>query len=132
MLKPMLARGMSRCIGATTVEEYQRYIQPDAAFERRFKKVYVREPTMSQTIDIIRGLKEMYENYCQVQIEDKALVFAAHLSSRYITGMIHNPLSFRCSLILLMLSLNFAVSIDVHRTCKLDCLLIPICTLHDS
>ncbi|CAL9218274.1 unnamed protein product [Arabidopsis halleri] len=85
MLKPMLARGSSRCIGATTIEEYQTYIQRDAAFERRFQRVNVREPTISQTIEILRGLRDMYEKYHKVKIEDMALVFAAQLSSRYIT-----------------------------------------------
>ncbi|XP_048443865.1 chaperone protein ClpB1 [Pyrus x bretschneideri] len=86
LFKPMLARGQLRCIGATTLEEYRKYVEKDAAFERRFQQVYVAEPSVPDTISILRGLKEKYEGHHGVWILDKALVVAAHLSSRYITG----------------------------------------------
>ncbi|XP_011007277.1 PREDICTED: chaperone protein ClpB1 [Populus euphratica] len=86
LFKPMLARGQLRCIGATTLEEYRKYVEKDAAFERRFQQVYVAEPSVPDTISILRGLKEKYEGHHGVRIQDRALVIAAQLSSRYITG----------------------------------------------
>ncbi len=85
MLKPMLARGELHCIGATTLDEYRQYIEKDAALERRFQPVMVDEPTVEDTISILRGLKERYENYHHVKITDAALVSAATLSHRYIS-----------------------------------------------
>jgi len=85
MLKPLLARGELRCVGATTLNEYQKYIEKDAALERRFQPVYVDEPTVEETIAILRGLKERYEVHHGVRIKDTALVAAATLSHRYIT-----------------------------------------------
>lgn len=85
MLKPMLARGELHCIGATTLDEYRQYIEKDAALERRFQPVMVDEPTVEDTISILRGLKERYEVYHGVKITDSALVAAATLSHRYIT-----------------------------------------------
>ncbi len=85
MLKPALARGTLRCIGATTLNEYQKYIEKDAALERRFQKVYVSEPTVEDTITILRGLKERYEVHHGVRIKDSAIIAAATLSNRYIT-----------------------------------------------
>ena len=85
MLKPMLARGELHCIGATTLDEYRKYIEKDAALERRFQPVMVDEPTVEDTISILRGLKERYEVYHGVKINDNALVAAATLSHRYIS-----------------------------------------------
>ncbi len=85
LLKPMLARGELHCIGATTLDEYRKYIEKDAALERRFQPVLVDEPTVEDTISILRGLKERYEVYHGVRIHDNALVAAATLSHRYIT-----------------------------------------------
>ena len=85
LLKPMLARGELHCIGATTLDEYRKYIEKDAALERRFQPVMVNEPTVEDTISILRGLKERYEVYHGVRIHDNALVAAATLSNRYIT-----------------------------------------------
>ena len=85
LLKPMLARGELHCIGATTLDEYRKYIEKDAALERRFQPVQVDEPTVEDTISILRGLKERYENFHHVTIHDNALVAAATLSHRYIT-----------------------------------------------
>jgi ATP-dependent Clp protease ATP-binding subunit ClpB len=85
ILKPALARGDLRCIGATTLDEYQKYIEKDPALERRFQKVLVDEPTIDDTISILRGLKERYEVHHGVRITDAAIVAAAQLSSRYIT-----------------------------------------------
>lgn len=85
MLKPMLARGELHCIGATTLNEYREYIEKDSALERRFQKVAVSEPDVEDTISILRGLKERYEVYHGVRIQDRALVAAAELSDRYIT-----------------------------------------------
>ncbi len=85
LLKPLLARGELHCIGATTLNEYRKYIEKDAALERRFQPVIVNEPTIEDTIAILRGLKERYEIYHGVQITDAALVSAATLSDRYIT-----------------------------------------------
>ncbi len=84
LLKPMLARGELRCIGATTLDEYRKYIEKDAALERRFTQVYVGEPSVEDTISILRGLKNRYEVHHAVKITDSALVAAATLSSRYI------------------------------------------------
>ena len=86
LLKPMLARGELRCIGATTLNEYRKYVEKDAAFERRFQQVYVGEPSVIDTISMLRGLKERYENHHGVKIADAALVAAAQLSARYITN----------------------------------------------
>ena len=85
LLKPMLARGELHCIGATTLDEYRKYIEKDAALERRFQPVLVDEPTVEDTISILRGLKDRYEVYHGVRIHDNALVAAATLSNRYIT-----------------------------------------------
>jgi ATP-dependent Clp protease ATP-binding subunit ClpB len=85
MLKPALARGLLKCVGATTLNEYQKYIEKDAALERRFQQVYVGEPTVEDTIAILRGLKEKYEVHHGVRIKDSAIVAAATLSHRYIT-----------------------------------------------
>ncbi len=85
LLKPLLARGELHCIGATTLDEYRQYIEKDAALERRFQPVMVNEPTVEDTISILRGLKERYEIYHGVRIHDNALVAAATLSDRYIT-----------------------------------------------
>ncbi len=86
MIKPMLARGELRLIGATTLEEYRKFIETDAALERRFQQVYVGQPSVEDTIAILRGLKERYEVHHGVRIQDAALVAAAVLSDRYITG----------------------------------------------
>ncbi|MFS7999815.1 putative ClpA/B family, AAA+ ATPase domain, ATPase, AAA-type, core, Clp, repeat (R) [Helianthus anomalus] len=86
IMKPMLARGQLRCIGATTLEEYRKYVEKDAAFERRFQQVLVAEPSVPDTISILRGLKERYEGHHGVRILDRALVVAAQLSSRYINA----------------------------------------------
>src|SRR5438105_4503933 len=86
MLKPMLARGELRTIGATTIDEYRKYIEKDAALERRFQPVLVSEPSVEDTIAILRGLKERYEVHHGVRIQDSALVAAAMLSHRYVTG----------------------------------------------
>ncbi|NEO22203.1 MAG: ATP-dependent chaperone ClpB [Moorea sp. SIO1F2] len=85
LLKPMLARGELRCIGATTLDEYRKHIEKDAALERRFQQVYVKQPTVEDTISILRGLKERYEVHHGVNITDSALVAAATLSQRYIS-----------------------------------------------
>ena len=85
LLKPMLARGELHCIGATTLDEYRQYIEKDAALERRFQPVMVEEPTVEDTISILRGLKERYEVFHGVKIQDAALIAAATLSSRYIS-----------------------------------------------
>lgn len=86
MLKPALARGELHCIGATTLDEYRKYIEKDAALERRFQTVFVDEPSVEETISILRGLKEKYEVHHGVKIKDDALISAAVLSHRYITG----------------------------------------------
>ncbi|MEO7148211.1 MAG: AAA family ATPase, partial [Terrimesophilobacter sp.] len=86
MLKPMLARGELRLIGATTLDEYREFIEKDAALERRFQQVYVGEPSVEDTVAILRGLKERYEAHHKVAIADTALVAAAALSNRYISG----------------------------------------------
>ncbi|WMY95162.1 MAG: ATP-dependent chaperone ClpB [Arsenophonus sp.] len=85
MLKPALAKGELHCVGATTLNEYHQYIEKDAALERRFQKVYITEPTVEDTIAILRGLKERYELHHHVQITDPAIVAAANLSNRYIS-----------------------------------------------
>ncbi|KAF3789887.1 Chaperone protein [Nymphaea thermarum] len=86
LLKPMLGRGELRCIGATTLDEYRKYIEKDPALERRFQQVYVDQPTVEDTISILRGLRERYELHHGVRISDSALVEAALLSDRYISG----------------------------------------------
>ena len=85
LLKPMLARGDIHCIGATTLDEYRQYIEKDAALERRFQKVYVGEPSVEDTISILRGLKEKYEVHHGIRISDSAVIAAATMSDRYIT-----------------------------------------------
>ena len=85
LLKPALARGELRAIGATTLKEYQKYIEKDPALERRFQPIYVQEPTIEDTVDILRGIKEKYELHHGVKIKDSALVAAAELAARYIT-----------------------------------------------
>lgn len=85
MLKPMLARGQLHCIGATTLNEYRKYIEKDQAFERRFQQIQVKEPTIPETISILRGLKERYETHHGVTITDGAIVSAATLAARYLT-----------------------------------------------
>ena len=87
MLKPMLARGEVHCIGATTLNEYRKYIEKDGALERRFQKVKVSEPSIIDTITILRGLKERFEIHHGVTIQDRTLVTAANLSNRYITDL---------------------------------------------
>jgi ATP-dependent Clp protease ATP-binding subunit ClpB len=86
LLKPMLARGQLHCIGATTLAEYRKYIEKDAAFERRFQQVIVKEPTIPETVSILRGLKEKYEVHHGVNIADAAIVSAATLAARYLTS----------------------------------------------
>lgn len=86
LLKPMLGRGELRCIGATTLDEYRKYIEKDPALERRFQQVYVDQPSVENTISILRGLRERYELHHGVRISDSALVEAAVLSDRYISG----------------------------------------------
>lgn len=86
LLKPMLGRGELRCIGATTLDEYRKYIEKDPALERRFQQVYVDQPTVEDTVSILRGLRERYELHHGVRISDSALVEAAVLSDRYISG----------------------------------------------
>ena len=88
LLKPMLARGELHCIGATTLDEYREYIEKDAALERRFQPVQVDEPTVEDTISILRGLKERYEVFHGVKITDSALVSAAVLSNRYLSDRV--------------------------------------------
>ena len=96
MIKPALARGELRCVGATTLNEYRKYIEKDAALERRFQPIMVNEPSVEDTIAILRGLKERYEVHHGVRIKDSAIVAAATLSHRYITdrhpaGQGHRP-----------------------------------------
>ncbi|KAF5661673.1 hsp98 [Fusarium heterosporum] len=86
LLKPMLARGQLHCIGATTLAEYRKYVEKDAAFERRFQQVIVKEPSMSETVSILRGLKERYDRHHRVTILDSALVASANLAARYLTS----------------------------------------------
>ena len=86
MLKPALARGELHVVGATTIDEYRKNIEKDAALERRFQPVLVREPSVDDTIDILRGLKDRYEAHHRVKITDEAIVAAAELSDRYVTG----------------------------------------------
>lgn len=85
LLKPMLGRGELRCIGATTLNEYRKYIEKDPALERRFQQVFCGQPSVEDTISILRGLRERYEIHHGVKISDNALVTAAILSDRYIT-----------------------------------------------
>ncbi len=86
ILKPALARGELQCIGATTVDEYRKYIEKDSALERRFQTIMVNEPTVEETIEILKGLRDRYEEHHNVRISDGALVSAANLSSRYVSG----------------------------------------------
>lgn len=86
LFKPLLARGKLRCIGATTLAEYRKYIETDAALERRFAQVLVNEPTVAETINILRGIREKYEVYHGVRIMDPALIQAATLAHRYLTA----------------------------------------------
>lgn len=85
LLKPMLGRGELRCIGATTLNEYRKYIEKDPALERRFQQVFCGQPSVEDTVSILRGLRERYELHHGVKISDNALVSAAILSDRYIT-----------------------------------------------
>ncbi|HBH72986.1 MAG TPA: ATP-dependent Clp protease ATP-binding subunit ClpC, partial [Synechococcales bacterium UBA10510] len=85
ILKPALARGELQCIGATTLDEYRKHIERDAALERRFQPVMVGEPSVADTIEILRGLKERYEEHHRLKISDEALVAAATLGDRYIS-----------------------------------------------
>ncbi|WVZ19528.1 hypothetical protein V8G54_006850 [Vigna mungo] len=87
LFKSMLARGRLRCIGVTTPKEYKKYVEKDATIEKRFQQVYLEEPSVVDTITILRGLEERYEGHHGVRILDRALVVAAQLSSRYITDM---------------------------------------------
>src|SRR5208337_3669714 len=86
IMKPQLARGELRCVGATTLDEYRKHIEKDPALERRFQPIFISEPSVEETIAILRGLKERYEIHHGVRIQDAALVAAATLSHRYITG----------------------------------------------
>src|SRR5690625_6606402 len=86
MIKPMLARGELRLVGATTLDEYRKYIENDAALERRFQQVYAAEPSVEDTIGILRGLEERYEVHHGVRVMDYAVVAAAQLSNRYLTN----------------------------------------------
>ncbi|KAH6969736.1 hypothetical protein FAVG1_12025 [Fusarium avenaceum] len=86
LLKPMLARGQLHCIGATTLAEYRKYVEKDAAFERRFQQVIVKEPSITETVSILRGLKERYDRHHRVTILDSALVASANLAARYLTS----------------------------------------------
>jgi len=85
LLKPALARGELHCIGATTLDEYKKHIEKDAALERRFQPIIVEEPSVEDTISILRGLKERYEVHHGVRIKDSAIVAAAYLSHKYIS-----------------------------------------------
>jgi ATP-dependent Clp protease ATP-binding subunit ClpC len=85
MMKPALARGELRCVGATTLDEYRKYLEKDSALERRFAPIYVEEPTVEETIEMLRGLRDRYEAHHNVKFEDAALVSAAHLSHRYVS-----------------------------------------------
>ena len=85
MLKPALARGELQCVGATTLDEYHKHIEKDAALERRFAPVYVEEPSVDDTIEMLRGLRDRYEAHHKVRFSDDALVAAARLSARYVT-----------------------------------------------
>ncbi|SGA03360.1 ATPase associated with various cellular activities family protein [Mycoplasmopsis arginini] len=85
MLKPMMARGQLHLIGATTLDEYRKYIEKDSALERRMQKIFINEPSIEDTITILRGIKERYETFHEVKIKDEALVAASNLSARYIS-----------------------------------------------
>ncbi len=85
MLKPALARGELQCVGATTLDEYHKHIEKDAALERRFAPVYVEEPTVEDTIEMLKGLRDRYEAHHKVHFADEALVSAARLSAQYVT-----------------------------------------------
>jgi len=84
ILKPSLARGELQCIGATTLDDFRKYVERDAALERRFQPVLVEEPSVDETMEILRGIKERYEEHHRLKISDEALVAAANLASRYI------------------------------------------------
>ena len=86
MLKPALSRGEMQCIGATTLDEYRKYIEKDSALERRFQSVFLEEPSVDETVEILKVLRPRYEAHHKVDISDAALVAAAKLSDRYITG----------------------------------------------
>ena len=86
MLKPALSRGEMQCVGATTLDEYRKYIERDSALERRFQPVYLEEPSVDETVEILKVLRPRYEAHHKVDISDDALVAAARLSDRYITG----------------------------------------------
>jgi ATP-dependent Clp protease ATP-binding subunit ClpB len=121
LLKPMLGRGELRCIGATTITEYRKYIEKDPALERRFQQVYVDQPSVEDTISILRGLRERYELHHGVRISDSALVAAAVLADRYISDRFlpdKGPLS----LCLLWTSAGVAVAAWVVQwfECKLS------------
>lgn len=119
LLKPMLGRGELRCIGATTLDEYRKYIEKDPALERRFQQVYVDQPTVEDTISILRGLRERYELHHGVRISDSALVEAAILSDRYISGRFlpdkGNPYEERNNFILLEASM-----LCCHEKCLVE------------
>ena len=85
ILKPLLARGELQCVGATTLDEYRKHVEKDAALERRFQPVLVAEPTVEETIEILKGLREKYEAHHQVKFTDEALEAATHLSKRYVS-----------------------------------------------
>src|ERR1700689_3219513 len=86
VLKPALARGEIQCIGATTLDEYRKYIEKDGALERRFQQIIVNPPSRDETVEILRGLRDRYEAHHRVQIKDEALESAVELSDRYISG----------------------------------------------
>ena len=92
ILKPALARGELQCIGATTLDEYRKHIERDAALERRFQPVMVGEPSIADTIEILKGLRERYEQHHRLKITDEALEAAAHLGDRYISGFYQTKL----------------------------------------
>ena len=114
LLKPMLARGELHCIGATTLDEYRQYIEKDPALERRFQPVQVDEPTVEDTISILRGLKERYEVFHGVKISDNALIAAATLSDRYITDRFLPDKAIGLAIFLNSVSIIFFAGIPVH------------------
>ena len=114
LLKPALARGRIRCVGATTFDEHRKYVENDAAFERRFQKVHVQEPSMLATIAILQGLKEKYEEHHGTKIQDTAIAAAARLANRYITGALIPVLALCLHWLYLQLS-NIYVSVMAPR-----------------
>lgn len=119
LLKPMLGRGELRCIGATTLNEYRKYIEKDPALERRFQQVYCGQPSVEDTISILRGLRERYELHHGVKISDSALVSAAVLADRYITerflpdkGRLTYPYNCKLSEMLLLGSYKILVKVS--------------------